>query len=341
MRSSVARADLWSQIAGVLQSEGRFLITSHVDLDGDNIGSQLALLSLLESLGKKVEVIDPGPVPERYRFLPGWERILDFGMRNGALSKPDYYEAVFVLDAGKWDRIEEVATLISPSAKVVNLDHHESNPGFGSIALVDPEASSTCELLYDLLGVLGRNPSREQAICLYTGILTDTGGFRNPNTSPRALEVAATLVREGADPAWIWDQVWGQQKPIRILLLGEVLSSLEMAGKGQIGAFTLPREAWQRIGAKLEESEDFISHAMGIRGVRVAVFVREKGDGLIRVSLRSRDGVDVNRIARRFGGGGHPQAAGFRVPGSLQEVRRAALAAVAEALEITLEEGVL
>jgi phosphoesterase RecJ-like protein len=141
-----------------------------------------------------------------------------------------------------------------------------------------------------------------------------------------------------ANPAWIWDQVWGQQKPGRVRLLGEVLSSLEVSGSGQIGILTLPQAAWQRIGVKVEESEDFVSQAMAVRGVRVGVFVREKGDGLIRVSLRARDGVDVNRIASRFGGGGHPQAAGFRVTGDLVDIKRKAIQAVAEALGVSLEE---
>jgi phosphoesterase RecJ-like protein len=333
----VERTDALKKIAELIKDREQFLVTSHVDPDGDNIGAQLALFSLLEDLGKRVVVIDPSPVPERYRFLPGWERIqvVKEALPGPLRHSPD---VCFVLDAGHWDRIGEVAGLVPVSSLIVNLDHHEVNPGFGSIALVDPEASSTCELLYDLFGMIGRKPSPGQATCLYTGILTDTGGFRNPNTSPRALEVAAALVRDRADPAWIWDQVWGQLKPSRLLLLGQVLSSLKISGNGQIGTFTLSREDWQRIGAKLEESEDFISHAMGVRGVRVAVFVRERGDGLIRVSLRSRDGVDVNRIAAEFGGGGHPRAAGFRLPGSLREVKRKTLEAVAGALGVPLEE---
>jgi len=333
----VKREDLLKDIAGALHENETFLVTSHEDPDGDNLGAQLALFSLLGDLGKEVEVVDPSPVPERYRFLPGWERIKevkDFAPYASRLT-PD---VCFVLDVGKWDRIGGVASLVPPSSRVVNLDHHESNPGFGNVALVDPEASSTCEILFGLWGFLGRRPSSSQATCLYTGILTDTGGFRNPNTTPRALEVSSELVKCLANPAWIWDQVWGQQKPGRVRLLGEVLSSLEVSGSGQIGILTLPQAAWQRIGVKVEESEDFVSQAMAVRGVRVGVFVREKGDGLIRVSLRARDGVDVNRIASRFGGGGHPQAAGFRVTGDLVDIKRKTIQAVAEALGVSLEE---
>lgn len=304
----------------MISGRERFLVTSHEDSDGDSIGSQLALLSLLEELGKAAEVVDPSPVPERYRFLQGWERIKavkEFISQTSSLTP----EVCFLLDVGRRDRIGEVADLISSSSLVVNLDHHEANPGFGNLALVAPEASSTCELLYDLFETMERKPTPGQAACLYTGILTDTGGFRNPNTTPRALEVSSELIRCGSDPAWIWDQVWGQMKPSRLLLLGQVLSSLEMSGNGQIGTFTLSREDWQKIGARLEESEDFISHAMGVRGVRVAVFMRERGDGLIRVSLRSRNGVDVNRIAAGFGGGRTPPGCriqGFGLPGGGQ-----------------------
>lgn len=332
------RVGVLNRIAGIIQDRKRFLITSHVDPDGDNLGSQLALRSLLEDLGKEAEIIDPSPVPERYRFLLGWEKIGQANAVPRSLERRPF-EVVFVLDAGQWDRIENVAEFIPPLSLVVNLDHHESNPGFGSLALVEPEASSACELLYDLFVRLGRRPTRDQAVALYTGILTDTGGFRHPSTSPKTLTTAAALVEAGADPTWIWEQVWGQLKPERLLLLGEVLSSLSLSAEGQIATLSLSQTTWQRIGVKLEESEDFISHAMGIRGVRVAMFVREKGDGLIRVSLRSRDGVDVNRIAARFGGGGHPQAAGFRASGSLEEINKEALQAVAEALDVPREGG--
>lgn len=303
-----------SEIAQALEKHHRIMITSHVNPDGDNISSQLGLASILKSLGKQVQILDQDPVPERYRFLPGWESISND-------LKPPNVTAVCVVDCANPERIGRVAELITPATmELIVIDHHVSNNGFGHIQYIDSQASSTCELIYRISQKMGAKLTAEQATILLSGIMTDSGGFRYSNTSPATLRNAALLMESGAELAWISEQLYFQQ-PIRHLkVLGRLFDDLRTAGNGKISWVALTREIAERYGFDINDSEEFVSHVLSVKGAEVGLLFKEQDNGIIRVSFRSKGRVDVNRLAANFGGGGHIQAAGARVKGTVDEV---------------------
>jgi phosphoesterase RecJ-like protein len=311
-----------SEIAQTLEKHHRIMITSHVNPDGDNISSQLGLASILKGLGKQVQIIDQDPVPERYRFLPGWETI------SNDLKTPNV-TAVCVVDCANPERIGKVAELITPATmELIVVDHHVSNNGFGHIQYIDSQASSTCELIYRISQKLGVKLTTEQATILLSGIMTDSGGFRYSNTSPATLRNAAQLIESGAELAWISEQLYFQQ-PIRHLkVLGRLFDDLQTAGNGKISWVALTQEIAQKHGFDINDSEEFVSHVLSVKGAEVGLLFKEQGNGIIRVSFRSKGRVDVNRLAANFGGGGHIQAAGARVKGTVEEVVKLVLSTV-------------
>jgi phosphoesterase RecJ-like protein len=292
------------------------LVLSHLDPDGDSIGSQLALAAFLKQRQATVVVANPDPVPQRYCFLPNRQRIQsdvpegDFGV-------------VFVLDAADLSRLGPLRERIPSEATLVNIDHHADNDGFGRLVYVNPRASSTAELVFSILDELGGVVTPEIACCIYTGIMMDTVRFRTALTSPRVFEICGRLVQAGADPGAITGQIFDRDTAQSVRMRGEVLRGLEMSGDGRVASLILTQEMCRRTGGQMAESEGFVNEAMAIQGVVVGVFLRELEDGSVRVSLRSRKGLEVNGVARMFGGGGHPQAAGCVLQRPLPEVRRA------------------
>ncbi|MBU1356076.1 MAG: bifunctional oligoribonuclease/PAP phosphatase NrnA [Candidatus Edwardsbacteria bacterium] len=305
-----------SEIAQALEKHRRIMITSHVNPDGDSISSQLALASLLKSLGKQVSTINQDPVPERYRFLPGWESI------SNKMETPNV-TAVCVVDCANPQRLGQAAELITPATmELIVIDHHVSNDGFGHIQYIDTQASSTCELVYRISQKLGVKLSAEQATILLSGIMTDSGGFRYSNTSPVTLRSAALLMESGAELAWISEQLYFQQPLRHLKVLGQLFSDLKTAANGRISWVALTQEIARKHGLDINDSEEFVSHVLAVKGAEVGLLFKEQGNGIVRVSFRSKGRVDVNRLAAIFEGGGHLQAAGARVRGSIDEVTR-------------------
>jgi phosphoesterase RecJ-like protein len=305
-----------SEIAQALEKHRRIMVTSHVNPDGDSISSQLALASVLKTLGKRVSIINQDPVPERYRFLPGWESI------SSQMGTPDV-TAVCVVDCANPQRLGQAAELITPATmELIVIDHHVSNDGFGHIQYIDPEASSTCELVYRISQKLGVKLTAEQATVLLSGIMTDSGGFRYSNTSPATLRSVALLMESGAELAWISEQLYFQQPLRHLKVLGRLFSDLKTAANGKVSWVALTQEIARKHGFDINDSEEFVSHVLSVKGAEVGLLFKEQGNGIVRVSFRSKGRVDVNRLAALFGGGGHIQAAGARVPGSIDEVTK-------------------
>lgn len=303
-----------SEIAAALEKHRRIMVTSHVNPDGDNISSQLALASILRSLGKQVIIIDQDPVPERYRFLPGWDGI------SNKLETPNA-TAVCVVDCANAERIGKVAEIITPATmELIVIDHHISNDGFGHLQYIDPSASSTCELVHRISQKLGVKLSTEQATILLSGIMTDSGGFRYSNTSPGTLRNAAVLMEAGAELAWISEQLYFQQPLRHLKVLGRLFTDLQTAGNGRISWVALTQEIANMHGFDINDSEEFVSQVLSAKGAEVGLLFKEQGNGVIRISFRSKGRVDVNRLAAMFGGGGHLQAAGARIKGTVGEV---------------------
>lgn len=311
-----------AEAATVLEQHRHILITSHYNPDGDNIGSQLGLAHLLRRLGKKVEIIDQDPVPDRYRFLPGWEGI-------GNKIAPSQATLAVVLDSASLDRIGWAAEAIVPARMaILNIDHHISNDGFGQVQYVDPTTSSTCELIHRIAKRLSKTLMPEEASCLLCGMVTDTGGFRYTSTSPATLRVAAELMEQGAMLSDIATRLYFEEKPETLRLLGELLVGMKHSEKVPLAWMSVSLKQLRRYGIEMSETEEFVRYALSARGVEVGLMFKEQPDGQVRLSFRSKGQYDVDRLARLFGGGGHIQAAGARVTGQLAEVEGLVIAAL-------------
>jgi len=304
-----------------------FLVTSHVDPDGDAVGSCLGLGHALRGMGKDVVVALDSPLPANLLFLPGAGEI-----RSGGTAGRRFH-AAWVLDCSSLDRAGRIPEeCLLPGARVANVDHHVGNDGFGDPRLVNPEASATAELVHDLLDAYGLPLSPQSAQCLYAGILSDTGGFRFQNTTPRALRLAARLADRGASAPTIAEELYMKRSAGSLRILGLALASLEERCGGQVGALTITREMFEQAKAAPDEADGIVQFAKSLTGTRVGVLIQETAPNEIRASLRSDGTVDVNAVAGRFGGGGHRTAAGLRVRGRLEEVRRDLLDAIEQAM---------
>lgn len=324
-----------AEAAAALERHRHILVTSHYNPDGDCIGSQLGLAHFLMRLGKRVVIVDQDPVPDRYRFLPGWEGIKVFkecSQTAGHLDSarcPGGATLAVVLDSAGLDRIGRAAGAIVPARmEIVNIDHHVSNDGFGQVQYVDPAASSTCELAHRIAKRLSKTLAPEEASCLLCGIITDTGGFRYASTSPATMRVAAELMEQGADLAGIATSLYFEERPETLSFLGELLVGMKRSERAPLAWMSVSLEQLARHGLDMSETEEFVRYALSARGVEVGLMFKEQGNGQVRLSFRSKGRYDVNRLARVFGGGGHTQAAGARMEGRLAEVEGPVIAAL-------------
>jgi len=286
-----------------------------VNPEGDAVGSLLALASLLRRLGKKVHAVVEERVPAEFGFLPGLK-----GLRRRAWPKD--YDVCVLIDCSNTTRIGGLRRRLRPDRLLVNIDHHVSNTRFGDVNWVDPSASSACEMLQGLFGAL-RVPIRHaEALSLYTGIMTDTGSFRFASTTSRTHAACADLLRHGVDVNVVYRRLH-ENWPFRaVALLGEVLRTLRRDKSGTVAWLTVAAPMLRRCPLFLSRTDAIIRFARSVAGVEVAVLFKEVRPGEVRVNFRSCRGRDVNRLARRFGGGGHPTASGCTVHGRLKDVVR-------------------
>ncbi|MEW6720661.1 MAG: bifunctional oligoribonuclease/PAP phosphatase NrnA [Thermodesulfobacteriota bacterium] len=318
------RGDL-SAICRVFAEKERFLIACHENPEGDAIGSELALALALRKMGKTAAVLNADPVPENLRFLPGADtvRMEEDGSK---------YEVAVVVDCGSPERTGRVEAELRKPPLLVNIDHHRTNGVRGDLALVDPDAAAAGLLVYRVLAAMGCPIDRDIAENIYVAVLTDTGSFHYGNSSPEAFEVAGEMVRLGVDPWSVAEQVYETQSLSRLRLLGRALSSLEIALEGKVASITTMLSDLAEAGAGKDLMEGFINYPRSVLGAEVAVSFREEQGGAFRVSFRSKGRVDVSEVAARFGGGGHRNAAGCTVQGSISEVKRKVFDALGAAL---------
>jgi len=305
-----------------LEDSQRVLVCSHVESDGDSIGSQLALAELLDSLGKEVRTINQDPVPERYRFLDPQGQILDHLPSD---FRPD---TVVILDCSNRERLGRVGELITDGMVIVTIDHHRANPGPDDPAYIDLEASSTGELIIDIIHELKVPIGPRQADRLYTAIFSDTGGFRFPNTTAKSLATAAELARCGAQPHSIVSRIYERRSLASLKLLGRALSKIDTLENGRVAMVSLEAEDLKQCGAGQEEAEGIVDALITVENALVGVLTRRMPSGKIKVNLRTRGGLKANKIAEAMGGGGHPNAAGYRTTASLEQARSALLAEI-------------
>ena len=300
---------------------GSFLVTSHVNSDGDSIGSCLAMAHLLSGMGKPATIV-LDDVSGRFDFLPGFGEIQQANGLEGMGA-----DAALVLDCPSLDRIGSVANFLGPDTSILNVDHHKGNQQFGTANLVSEEVSSTCELLFHLFAAMEVEIDAPLAEQLYTGILFDTGSFRYSLTTSRSHEVAAQLIRCGARLDFVADRLYNNRSLGEIKLLGKAVESLSLRGEGRIAVLHLSHD-----DLRMGDPEEVVNYGMMIKGVEVAALLKEEKPGQFRVSLRSRNEIDVSAVASRLGGGGHERAAGCRRQGDLASVTAAVIGEIEKVL---------
>lgn len=321
-----------SEVIEAIKRGKCFLITAHVNVEGDALGSQLAMKELLTGMGKDAFIVDSDPVPEHYRFLPKAAEV------SNDLNNVKDFDTVVILDCPTLNRTGRVKDLIKDRAKpIINVDHHISNEKFGDVNWVEPNASSAGEMVFRLFKETGTKMTKEVALSLYIAILTDTGSFNYDNTSSATHEIAGELLGYGLDPASVSESVYERRSIEDLSLLGLVLSTIRVNKKGTIAHLDVTKDMLDKTGADIAKSEGLINFARSIDGVKVAVLFKEdqKDKNRINISFRSKgngDVIDVNKIASFFGGGGHTKASGCIVTGSLEGVKKKVLDRIEEAL---------
>jgi phosphoesterase RecJ-like protein len=306
-------------IERLTDSQALFLAT-HVNPDGDAIGSLIALGLGLQQYGKRVYMYNESPIPAVYRFLPGVEQV------HAVLPRSTKWTTAVILDCGDIERIGSASDYARTLPEIVNIDHHVTNTAFGHHRLVDAQACSSAEIVYRLLKRLGVTFEEAIATGIYTGILTDTGSFRFANTNSAAYAICAEMVRCGVDPYTVAQHVYGTYSLGRIKLLNMALDSIEISPNGKLSLMTLTRDMFEETDTNPEDVDGMINYAKRIEDVKVAALIMENSNGAAQkrfhVSLRSDGTVDVAEIAASFGGGGHFNAAGFGVEASLQDLKK-------------------
>jgi phosphoesterase RecJ-like protein len=291
-----------------------FLITTHENPDGDAVGSTLALAGFLRKLGKEVTLYYCDPLPDIYAFLPSADTVVN--------SIPAvHYDICFVLDVGELRRAGKELAEFRGIGKFINIDHHLHCEKFGAVNLIDSEACATGALIYRIIRESGHEIDYSTALCIYTAVITDTGSFRYSNANPEAFTIAGEMVAAGVDAWNVAEKLYERQPRQRLALLALALATLEVASRGDYAAMTVTIDMFDKSGSSPELTDGFINYPRSIRGVEVAIFFREIEPGLFKIGFRSKGKVDVSALASAFGGGGHHNAAGCTMSGTIAEVR--------------------
>ena len=304
------------QIIEVICANSSFLITTHEGPDGDAIGSSLALASFLRSVGKKVTVHYQDPVPDIYAFLPGADSVL-------AHIPDQHFDVAFVLDIGERKRAGVEFCTFSRVTTTVNLDHHLSCDNFGDYNLIDSSAAATGILVYRIATAHGYRFDRDTALCIYVAIITDTGSFRYSNANREAFSVAGEMIECGVNAWDVAEKLYENQPQKRLVLLAKCLPTLEVFKDGQAASVTVTSDMYAESGADSELTDGFINYPRSIRGVEVAIFFRQLEELKWKIGFRSKGKVNVAAFSKALGGGGHHNAAGCTVDGTLDDVKAA------------------
>jgi phosphoesterase RecJ-like protein len=304
----------FEQFRQLVTQHSKFVLTTHVNPDPDAIGSELALARYLASHGKIVAVLNHSPMPASCAFLDPTGIIEQFDPVRHANMILDA-DAIIVLDANQPDRLQSLKPYILNSRAVkACIDHHLDKLPFADLYLVDDETAATGEILYDLLLFLDKDAlTQDVAIPLYAAIMADTGSFRFPKTDATLHRIIADLIEHGANPAETYQRIYEQGTANRLQLLGYALSTLQLAHGGKVAHMTVTQEMFKQTGTTEEDIENFINYTLTIAGVQVGLMVTELLEG-VKISFRSRGDIAINKLAQEFGGNGHMNAAGARIP---------------------------
>jgi len=313
-----------ARIARLLKASRKCFIAVHQSPDGDTLGCGLALYSVLRRMGKKAVVFSVDAIPPSLSFLPYLDKV--------ALREPpsDKFDTVIMMECSTPSRAGDVSSVLAGAKTIINIDHHRTSSRYGTLNYVDKTASSTAEMMYGIFKAMKTTLTRNEAACLYAGLVTDTGRFHFPVTSSRTHDVASGLIAAGAPAAQINKQVYDVAPLSALKVLGLTLANLTLEHGGRTAASTLRLSEMKAVGAVASDAEGVVNRGLMVPGVQVSVLFREDA-GRINVNFRSTGRVDVSAIARAFGGGGHKNASGCKMRLPLKECQRLVLDAIKKA----------
>ncbi len=307
------------QVRQIIERYNRFVLTTHVNPDGDALGSEMAFARYLQQCGKQVSILNSSPTPETFHFLDPKKMMQQFDARQHIelLTSSD---VLFILDISDWKRLRELGELVQtlPIEKVC-IDHHLREGRFADVDIIHPQASSTGELLFELFSGLKAKMTVPICEALYTAILTDTGNFRFSNTSPRVMRIAAELMEQGIDRQRIYREIYESQPLTRVKLMARMLDNLTLGCEGRLAWMYVTQAMLADVGTTMKDTEGFSDFPRTIRGVEVALLFLELEDGDVKISFRSQGNISVNALARQYGGGGHEFASGARTEGPIDD----------------------
>lgn len=296
------------EIVDLLNRSKKVLLCTHIFPDGDALGSQLGLAHALEAMGKEVYLYCEEPASYLLNFMPGCDKLMPF------FPDDNDFDCAISLDCGDLRRLGNQANGLVELKPFIVIDHHAGHQDFGDLRWVDSNRSSTGEMVYDLIRLMGGRVTRDCAYCIYTAILTDTGSFRYESTTSHTMRVAAELMDYGISVPEICGHIYDNYSTNRLQLLQQVLATLELYENDTIAVIRVTNALFKSTETTGADTELFINFPRSIKTVKVAVFLKETPDNLVGVSMRAKGAVDVAKVARSFGGGGHINAAGFKLP---------------------------
>jgi phosphoesterase RecJ-like protein len=319
------RAEL-AQIVDAIRTRRRFVISSHSRPDGDSIGSQLAMAYALRQLGKDVEVVNADPAPGPLMQFPGVPDI-----RIAARVEGDF-DAAIVMECGDLAR-----TGVQGLDRwfVINIDHHPGNTSYGQINWFDSTAAACGEMVLDVVRALGVPLTPEIATHIYLAILTDTGSFHYSNITPRTFDICRETLEAGVDPVRVARNVYDSNHMGRLKLFGSVLSAMQLDTTGRIAIVYVDHEMARAAGGTYEDTEGLINLPLTVKEIQAVIFFKQIEGDEYRVSMRSKDEIDIGAVAKTFGGGGHKNAAGCTVSGGIDALQKLFIEKVGEAIEST------
>ena len=322
------------EIPRFLKEKNHFLVAGHMNADGDAVASVLAMGSILTQLKKKYRIVmHDNPLKPKFKFLKGFDKIESY---KDGIEGERGFESAILLDTANLDRLGDVKNLLPKESKIpiLNVDHHVSNTFFGTLNLVDEKASSTCEVIYSILQEIDEiEIDKDLATYIYTGIVYDTGRFAFSNTTINSMRICAEMLNRGADCHEVSKHIYFEKSFESMKILGRALQSMELHFNGKVGLIVLEADVFLNNNNSDLDLDNLVNYASSIEGVEVGILLREEEKGRFRVSLRSKDRVDVNRIAAAFNGGGHSKAAGCYINGNLKETKELLLKELKGAFE--------
>ncbi|WP_375295497.1 MULTISPECIES: DHH family phosphoesterase [Paenibacillus] len=304
--------------AAFIQGGDDFLVVSHIQPDGDAAGSTYAMAWMLTALGKRFTLINENRIPPKFVYMgAGRHEVIHYEADAKKLTRS--FASVISVDCADFSRVGAVKALFADDARLLNIDHHATNDRFGSCNVVAADAAATVEVLYDLCVQMQIPLAHELNVCIYSGLLTDTGGFRYANTTPKVMQIAAQMLQCGVKGHELAEELLEKLSYPQISLIKTSLATLSFAHQNQVAWLAVTPDDLAASGAANEDLDGLVNYPRNVEGVEVGILFKQREGGIVKVSLRSAGKVDVARVAKAFGGGGHVRAAGCAVEGTLEE----------------------